>query len=367
MARLHYASTKDADMRYLVGATVADPFFFVENDDGRFAFLNALEIDAFREHGKKDVTAVPLEPLQKEARDAGAGLRRALAELIVARYALSGKDIHVSSHFPLDLADSLRATGERLIVAKAFAPERAVKTTEEVAAIRESCARTARAFLRVEEILRESAIDGDALVWKDEPLTSERLKREVGKILFDADMENADGVIISSGAHAAMPHHAGRGLIRPHASIVCDIFPRSLATGYFADLTRTYVKGKPSEKLARMHQAVKDAQEAGFAMIRAGVPVTKPYTAAARVIRDAGFDVGEKGFLHGLGHGLGLEVHEAPRMGAHADGVLSAGNVVTVEPGLYYADGGVRIEDVVLVTERGYEKLSEHPREFVIP
>ncbi|MBU6323407.1 Xaa-Pro peptidase family protein [Patescibacteria group bacterium] len=374
MARFHYASTKDADMRYLVGTAVADPFFCVENGEGAFAFLSVLEIGSFREHGKKGVTAVPLEPLMEKARAAGAGASpHALAKRILARYGPPGTDLSVSAHLPLDMADALRADGARLRVADPFLPERAVKSPEEVAAIRESCARTALAFLRIEEILRESAIDGAALRWKGEPLTSERLKREAGRVLFDADMENADGIIISSGAHAAMPHHAGEGLVRPHATIVCDIFPRSVRTGYFADMTRTYVKGEPSETAARMYAAVAAAQDAGFAAIRAGVEGKDAHQAAAAVIRDSGFGAGEAtpdsvpGFIHGLGHGLGLEVHEPPRMGAHASGTLTAGNVVTVEPGLYHPEhGGVRIEDVVLVTEDGCEKLSEHPRELVI-
>jgi Xaa-Pro aminopeptidase len=133
-------------------------------------------------------------------------------------------------------------------------------------------------------------------------------------------------------------------------------------------MTRTYVKGTPSETVLNMRAAVARAQDAGFANIRPGAYAKDVFEASAAAVRDAGFDVGEKGYIHSLGHGLGLELHEAPHLAPSSSEVLEVGNVVTVEPGIYYPEhGGARIEDVVVVTENGYENLTSYPREMVIP
>lgn len=388
MTHFHYASTTDADMRYLAGKRIADPFFYIETDKTKEVILNNLEIGAFREQGSAEVTALPLEPFLADARSIKGNepLSHALALLVLKKYGLTKTPVTVSKHFPLDMADYLRAHGATLAVADPFLPERALKTKHEVASIRESVKRTGAAFMRIEEILFAGEIADDEILYEGVPLTSEFLKREVERVFVDVGMENSEGIIISSGKQAAMPHHEGSGVICPHTTIVCDIFPRSKETGlperlperssqagrsqsgYFADVTRTYIKGASSPELEKMYAAVKDAQDAAFAVLRSGVRAEAVYDAAAKSITDAGFHAGGAvGFIHGLGHGVGLEVHEAPRVGAHSTDILHAGNVITVEPGLYYpALGGVRLEDTVLITETGYENLTDYPREFLI-
>ncbi len=321
--------------------------------------------------------AVPLGSLVDEARamEGDASIINKVALLLFQKYQLLDVPVAVSKWFPLDMADYLRARGAKLEVCELFLPERIKKSRAEVEHIRESLRWTCAAFERIENILHESKIKEDSLVFRGEILTSEVLKREVERILFDCDMEDAEGMIISSGYQAAMPHHEGAGPIRPRTSIVCDIFPRNRTSGYFADMTRTYVKGAPPERLSKMYDAVAKAQDAAFKVIKAGVRASDAHAAAEKVIQEAGFDVGpfgqtqgrDQGFIHGLGHGLGLDVHEAPSVGPHSRTILGAGTVITVEPGLYYPEwGGVRLEDVVVVTEQGCENLTNYSRKLEI-
>jgi Xaa-Pro aminopeptidase len=152
-----------------------------------------------------------------------------------------------------------------------------------------------------------------------------------------------------------------------HQPIVIDIFPRSSRTRYFADITRSVVRGKASTRVKAMYQAVLQAQEQALALIRDGADGAAIHHEVAKVFEHLGFATGEtngrmQGFFHGTGHGLGLEIHEPPRIGQRG-AVLRSGNVVTVEPGLYYpGEGGVRIEDLVVVTDTGCRILTKFPK-----
>jgi len=146
-----------------------------------------------------------------------------------------------------------------------------------------------------------------------------------------------------------------------------DIFPRDSKSRYFADFTRTVVRGKASKKLRAMYKAVDEGQKIGFKMIRAGVDGGKVHAAIHSRFKELGFHTGIKngrmqGFFHGTGHGLGLDIHEAPRVSPGRN-ILKTGHVVTVEPGLYYEGiGGVRLEDVVVVTKTGCRNLTKFPK-----
>lgn len=370
MPKVHFADTNDRDMFYFVHEHIADPFFFVETERGRFVLLNVLEINAFKEKQKGDIEAVPIEPLISEARalSKDGTTSEKFAFLVFKKYALLGRPVQVSKHFPLDIADYLRAQGAQLTVTDLFLSERLKKTTREIEYIKESVRITCKAFERIENILRASVIKGPHLIFREKILTSEYLKEEVELLLFKQGMENPDGLIISSGVQASMPHHTGSGPIFANQSIVCDIFPRNRENGYFADVSRSFVKGPPSEKVAKMYDAVRDAQDAAYAVVGSGIAAKAVHEAAAKIIRERGFDVGEKGFIHGLGHGVGLDVHEAPHLSATSQDTLEPGMVITIEPGLYYPEhGGVRLEDMIVITDKGYQNLTKYPRTFVIP
>lgn len=369
MARFHFAATADSDMFYSMGGSICDSFFLVEKDGKRTIFLNVLEIDAFKERNSH-IEALAIEPFQKKSLtlhpERGSAMGK-LAYVILKDFDLLGSTIEVSRRFPLDVADYLRLQGVTLHIKTPFMPERSRKSAEEIGYIRSAQETTGRAFTLIENILRNSGIVNDSIIYKREILTGEFLKREAGSFLYTNGMDDPEGMIISSGRQAAMPHHKGKGLILPHQTIVCDIFPRSRESGYFADMTRTYAKGIPSPQAIKMYEAVKNAQDKALDLVKPGASAKDIHNAAAKVIKSAGFDVGKKGFIHSLGHGLGLDVHEAPSISSSSIDILEVGNVITIEPGLYYPEyGGVRLEDVVVVTENGFENLTNYPRNFTI-
>jgi Xaa-Pro aminopeptidase len=165
--------------------------------------------------------------------------------------------------------------------------------------------------------------------------------------------------IVASGPHAARPHHEpGDRRLAPGEPIVIDMGAR--LGGYCADLTRTVCLGAPAEPFASIYNIVLAAQETALGAIRPGMRGRDADAVARDAIAAAGY--GDR-FIHGLGHGLGIKVHEAPSVGRRSDDVLRPGQVVTVEPGVYVEDwGGVRIEDVGVVTEDGLRDLTRAPK-----
>lgn len=358
MIKLSYASTKNKDMKYAVKIDILDYFFFLEAGTKKYIFLDHREFGFFQEKNKNpNVEAVLVR----------GGGRNDFALSLIQKYSPSSNKIEVPTYFPLDLADYLREKGIALKIERPYYPERAVKNDKEIKMIEESVKKTHSAFLKIEDILGASEINGEFIFFNGEPLTSEFLKCEAGKVLFKEGMLSTDGIIISCGKDAAIPHHPGQGKLLANQTIVCDIFPVSKETGYFADMTRTYVKGEPSRKIRSMHDSVLRAQEAAFRLIKPGTAAKEVHKAVAdSIIRD-GFDIGNAGFTHGTGHGLGLEVHEAPHINQTSEDILKMDHIFTIEPGLYYSGlGGIRIEDVVCVTESGYKNLTNFHKKFIL-
>lgn len=393
MPKLLYASSsKDSDMFYAVRVKIPDPFFYLDTGEKQYVFLDHREYGVFREHQEniKDripaaagMTAILVNPLMEEASrlrsssfgaagarssiEKGGSILSWLAYLILKKYGLLNESIEVSNNLPLEMADCLREKGVNLVVKNPFFPERLKKASHEIDAIRDALVRTQHAYTHIKEVLHNSTIDGDRVMYQYQPLTSERLKEEVEKILLSHDMTNDEGIIISCAGHTAIPHHRGAGMIRPHQTIVCDIFPRHRETGYFADMTRTYVKGEPTEEIANMYAAVLEAQERAIEKVKPGVTMGDVHQSCIDTFLEKGFHHGDKGFVHGTGHGLGIDIHEYPFVRHNAPTVFEPGHVVTIEPGLYYPEiGGVRIEDVVVVTEDGCRNLTDYPKEYII-
>jgi Xaa-Pro aminopeptidase len=265
------------------------------------------------------------------------------------------------------MADALRSRGIAVAARPApFFAERVVKKPSEIREIRRAQSATEDAVARAFARLRRAKIRGARIVEKGRALTAEDIKRTIDVALMEASCI-AKNTIVACGDQAVDPHNRGSGPLRPNLPIVFDVFPRS-STGYYADMSRTVVKGRPTEAAARQYAAVLDAQVMGCRMVRAGVNGKDIHTAIQRRFEEQGYATGPRGgkmqgFFHGTGHGVGLDIHEAPRVGG-VDDPLPAGSVVTVEPGLYYSGvGGVRIEDMVLVKERGGTNLTRFPKE----
>jgi Xaa-Pro aminopeptidase len=279
----------------------------------------------------------------------------------------------VPENFPLALADGLRKKGIGIEVQPdPFWPNREIKTRREVASISRSLDIAQEGMAAGRDALGRANITRDgALELDGAPLTSGRLKAIINSRIIEMGAVPSH-TIVSSGVHSVDPHDEGSGPIQAHEPIIIDIFPRSVETGYFGDMTRTFVRGRASDALKRAYEAVGEAQDLGFRRIRPGADPAAIHGEILALFRDRGFETGKRdgrmvGFFHGTGHGLGLDIHEAPSFGLRSRSAFRPGHVVTVEPGLYYPGmGGVRLEDVVVVNRRGCRNLVNFPRELEI-
>ncbi|MGA2556401.1 MAG: M24 family metallopeptidase [Verrucomicrobiota bacterium] len=178
--------------------------------------------------------------------------------------------------------------------------------------------------------------------------------------------------IVAGGRQTCDPREQGHGALHGHQPIILDVFPRSQKTGYFGDITRTVVRGRASEPVRRLYDTVWRAQEIGFSKIRAAAAAGEIHASVQEFFEAQGYKTCKKnghleGFLHGAGHGLGLEIHEPPRLSHKSADILKPGHVLTIEPGLYYPElGGVRLEDVASVTSNGPRNLTKFEKVFEI-
>jgi Xaa-Pro aminopeptidase len=278
------------------------------------------------------------------------------------------KTLEVPNDFSVAYADALRQRGyEVQAKAEPFFPERMVKSEEEVALLTESLRTTEDALACAIELIRNAEAKPDGTLWiGGKPLTVELIRKAMHLTMMERDCV-AQHTIIAPGVQAVDPHNEGSGPLRANEPIVIDVFPQHAGSRYFADLTRTVVKGRASDKVRRMFDAVKAGQEIACRMIKDGADGAAVHQAILDSFERQGFTTGEQGgrmqgFFHGTGHGVGLEIHEPPRVSQKPD-LLKAGMVVTVEPGLYYLDaGGMRLEDMVVVRQEGCEVLTKAPK-----
>jgi Xaa-Pro aminopeptidase len=251
-----------------------------------------------------------------------------------------------------------------------FDDRRRVKNAAELAGIRRAQRAAEAGMDAARDLLRRAAVRDGRLELDGEPLTSERLKTAIGQV-FVEHAASADEFIVSHGAQSAIGHHMGEGEIRAGEPIVIDLWPRDAESACYADMTRTFVVGEIPAELLEWHRLVKESLDRSIAGIRAGASCRTIYDASCEVFEAAGHRTArtktaglplEEGFFHGLGHGVGLDVHEEPNLGLTTKDELRAGDVVTVEPGLYRPGfGGLRLEDLLLVTADGAENLTQYP------
>jgi Xaa-Pro aminopeptidase len=367
-ARLIYDNSEsNADLLYATRHFVGDAFLWWEWRGKTNAVFSPLEIDRARAHARVDRIYASSDFLSPDAKDRSpAALIAAIAKKQRFRKA------EVPASFPMQLARELEKRGLCLSVPKhmrstedPFFLERQRKSAEEVRHIT-AALRTAEAGLnRGIEVLRQSTIGPKGILkWAGDVLTSERLRGEIDSTILKLDALPAN-TIVACGRQACDPHERGHGPLRAHQTIIMDIFPRSMKTGYFGDLTRTVVKGKASPAIQRLYHTLANGKKWALAQMRAGADGALIHNTLTERFAQAGYPTEKRqgrwvGFFHGTGHGVGLAIHESPRFSA---GKLFAGLCITVEPGLYYPDiGGVRLEDMVIVEKTGVRNLTRVPQ-----
>ncbi len=366
-AKLLYASTEaSADALYFSGFFVPDPVVLLEAGRQKVGVFSRLEIGRAEKESSLDLLYA-YEDLIKYAREAYGVKQPGPAELIRALAEDFGLTaFSVPGDFPHAVAAKLIAAGLKIEAGEGmFFPEREKKTEAEACAVAEGNKASAAGIRAAEQALRRSKIERGYLKLDGKRLTSERLRVIIQTACLEAGAI-ADHVICAGGDQACDPHCIGEGPLRANELIIVDVFPRVMKTGYHGDMTRTFLKGKATPEQKRLVATVHAAQKAALGAIKARTTGKLVHTAAAKTFEEAGYETGQvdgvwQGFIHSTGHGLGLEVHESPRVST-ATNRLKAGAVITVEPGLYYPGlGGCRIEDVVQVTGDGYQLLSKAP------
>ncbi|HYA33770.1 MAG TPA: Xaa-Pro peptidase family protein [Candidatus Bathyarchaeia archaeon] len=361
------ASSQDANLYYLTNFLADDPFLFLRSAKQSVLVVSSMEkaravrsaiADCVR--SREDV----ITDSPKTGEDQ--------ATLVTIASVLKEYEIHrlaVNADFPLGLADDLRKGGfEIRPISGLIETLRSVKTARELRLMVEVQRVSERALASVLAILTHSKVVGDTLRCEGRPLTSERLKSVIGCSLIK-DGCTSNNVIASSGDDSALPHLTGSGLVTANSAIVFDIFPQSVTSRYHADLSRTVLRGDASSELSEMYAAVQEAQNLAFELLRPGISGAEVHFAVTDYFEQSGFHTdleSGQGFIHSVGHGLGLDVHELPFLSKRG-GLLEKGSVVTIEPGLYYSGiGGVRLEDTAVITHNGNRTITRFPKEFVI-
>jgi Xaa-Pro aminopeptidase len=360
------------EMRHEVPVVVPDPFVYAEKGGKKMTCSTAFEVERIKEAG---IDAHPYEEF---------GYDELLAEGKATRFDIISRHLPLNAcrewgieqavvpwGFPTYVADHLRENGITLTPdPQFFADRRRVKNDAELAGIRRAQDAATAAMGAARDVLARASQSNGSLTVDGDPLTVDVVKAAIRQVFTDHSVAS-DDFIVSHGAQTAIGHELGHGEIAPDEPVVIDLWPKDPESGCYADMTRTFVVGTPPEELVEYHRLVKEALDKSLEATKPGVPGVEIFTLVCEHFEDAGQptvlskkpgQVLEDGFFHGLGHGVGLEVHEAPNLGRGGTAELMPGDVVTLEPGLYRQGfGGCRLEDLVVVTENGAENLTDFP------
>jgi Xaa-Pro aminopeptidase len=358
-----YASSDEPDMRYLTRFVTHDP------------------VPVIKRAGETPVMIVPLMEAARAERESTAQVmtrqQAGYQEIIRDEkdpYGITAAMIHryvqgsvvVPPWFPLGLARALERENQVILDDSAtIARMRSVKKPEEISHIQRAQLAVEMAMKEAINLIQKSEVKGGTLWHNERPLTSEYVRFTIQATLLNQNFSARD-TIVACGEDTALPHCVGSGPLQSNQPIIIDIFPQCQETGYHADMTRTVSKGTPSSAVCDLYGAVSEAQTLGEKIIAAGVSGATCYQKVRDYFDERGFISDTEGFTHSLGHGIGLEVHERPSLSPAGD-TLQEGQVVTIEPGLYYRGiGGVRIENLGIVTNTGFNCFTNFSNEMIL-
>ncbi|MEF8799893.1 MAG: Xaa-Pro peptidase family protein [Halolamina sp.] len=366
-----YADSDDSTQRYLSGFNAPDPFLTVYTLEETAILTSGLEYGRASKEARAETVERTSDYDYQELREeyeSAVARNKLHAEFLAAQDAGA---VAVPETFPVGSADGLREEGIALAVdADGVVDDiRAVKTEAEIENVREATLANEKSMQACEALIDAADIENGVLHHEGQPLTSEHVKTEIEQTLLEHGCA-LDETIVACGVDAADPHDRGSGPLEANRPIIVDIFPRDKETGYHSDMTRTFVKGEASDTVEEWYKLTAEAKRAAFSELEAGTTGEAVHAAACEVYERAGYPTlredpaAETGFIHSTGHGIGLDVHEKPSLSPRGD-ELEAGQIVTVEPGLYDpAHGGVRIEDIAVVTDDGYENFTDYPEQL---
>ena len=365
---LYSASETDANLLYATGFFAPDPFFCLFFNEKIYGFFSDLEIDRARQNKKIDY-ALSLSQLEKKLKSEKNKSTQAVLHFLKEKKI---SNLTIPYSFPSGLAQTLKQNrfSLEIISDEEFFPERRKKTKQEIAHLQQAQRFAEFGMTRAKELLQQAKpLKNGYLQWKPRQfLTSEIVQKEINMALAYAGA-NASHTIVAGGQQACDPHERGSGSLRSNQFIIIDIFPRVNQTGYWGDITRTFIRGRASEEQQRLYETVLEGQKLALRQLKNECDGKKIQQEVRDYFTKQGYSTEVKkgrqtGFFHGLGHGVGLEIHESPRF---SSGKLKTGNAITVEPGLYYPEiGGVRIEDLVIIEKNGYRNLTKFPKNLVI-
>ncbi|HJJ46892.1 MAG TPA: Xaa-Pro peptidase family protein [Methanocorpusculum sp.] len=359
-----YDSSENSDMRYLSGFHAKDPFIYVRKRTGeQYLIVSSMEELRARREAKCNVltrTSAGFPELYETYKNADIATAHMLKNL-------NGGTFLVPYSMPVGFANALSSVAKIKVDVNTVLSMRAVKTEDEIEKIRDVQRKNEEGVhLAVDAIKNADVDENGMLVLDGEPLTSERVRRIIHERFYTLGLTDAD-TIVSCGTDTALPHVRGKGQLMAHQPIVMDVFPRDVTTGYYADMTRTISKGKPSDEIIRMYDAVHEAKKLAVSLIHTGVSGADIHNAVADFFTKKNYETASSsGFIHSLGHGVGLAIHEAPSLSIHGETLVS-GNVVTIEPGLYYPGvGGIRLEDMGVVTDDGFDGFMTFEEQLIV-
>ena len=372
---------KFPDVYHLTRFLSPDPIIALEDGKEIVIVANSLEEGRVRKQSRA-TSVFNIDAFGAQELSASGIGREDLDANVIARFLASRdtKKVAVAPYFPIGMAERLRSLGVEIEIASGIGERRRAKREDEIDALQAVQNATEDAWAKGVDAVKRATVRSDGVLELDSAVfTAERLRAVVEGRLLELGC-TSEGAIIAPGPQAADPHMIGTGPLRAKQAIVMDIFPQDKTTRYYADMTRTISKGDPGDEIRRMYEVVKRAQDEGIKALRPGVTGRAVHELVEDIIWAAGYETlrpghqredrkGDlpRGFIHGTGHGVGLEIHEQPSVGRGGTRPLAVGDVVTVEPGIYDPEiGGVRLEDCLVITKDGSHNLTHAPRQLIV-